>query len=344
MKVLFTPIEKGNPYQKLLTNSVKRYNIEIVVSNVFPNYHWLWNNRGAIPIIHLHWPSRLYRMARLTAIRAILLLSRICLARFLGYRLVWTIHNILPHESETPFFDKFFRFLLVRYCDGIIGHCEHALIEVQKRFGRAKKTIVIPHGNYNSYYPDKPKRAYARQRLGLPEKDFVLLMFGLLREYKGTVELIEALCKIKQKVILIVAGKGSIAQSIQRKAVKNNIDLRLYCYYIPDEDVPVFFAAADAMVAPYKTILTSGAIILGISMGLPIVAPTSGCIPELLDHDTGILYNPSDSDGLTCALTYLLENKFSNMEASIKKKSSELGWTNIGKITANYYRQISKDG
>ena len=94
------------------------------------------------------------------------------------------------------------------------------------------------------------------------------------------------------------------------------------------------------MVAPYVQVLTSGAIVLGLSMGVPIVAPAIGCLPELVDENVGILYDPADPLGLVSALRKSLNLDLSLMSKAAEKKAGELEWAKIGRETAMFYRKI----
>ena len=341
MQVIFTPYY-SNPYQKLLADSLRLHGVDVVFSRAFPKFSWLLKNRRTTQVIHIHWPSALYRHKG--RLRVLALLRRIMWAKMFGYRLVWTVHNILPHDSNTPFWDRFFRRFFVRFSGGIIGHCEFALSEIQRRFGKAKRSMVIPHGNYMDYYPQKPDRMFSREKLGISKDAFVLLTFGRLKEYKGIEGLIDQLILLEHNVTLVVAGKGSVGHVIQKRVQGTNVTLKLYSDFIPDDEVPAFFAVADVMVAPYVQILTSGTIILGLSMGVPIIAPAIGCLPELVDDNVGILYDPADPLGLVLALRKSLNLDLSLMSKSAEKKAAELEWTKIGKETAIFYRKIVNHG
>jgi glycosyltransferase involved in cell wall biosynthesis len=341
VRVVFTPFTTGNPYQALLAESLQRQGIDVIYSRIFPNIFWLWGNRKHSQIIHVHWPTNLYRMGKLTIVRSFLFLLRMVFARLLGYRLVWTVHNILPHESTTPALDVFFRRFLIRYCHGVIGHCEYALREVEQRFGHLVKSVVIPHGHYIDSYPDPPDRDFARQQLGVQKDSFVFLVFGQIREYKGIDHLLDQLILLDKELTLIVAGRGSIGNCVHDKARSSKVDLRIFCEFIPDENVPVFFAAADVMGAPYRDVLTSGAVILGLSMGKPVVAPAIGCLPELINDGSGILYDPAEVNGLLAALVSICRADLSGKAAAAKKNAEQLNWTAIAKSTAVFYKEIT---
>src|SRR5688572_30291023 len=67
---------------------------------------WVLAQRGRVDYIHIHWPSFLYQKPRaldslLGFARFVLLLA---LARLCGLRLVWTAHNLYPHERSRPAF------------------------------------------------------------------------------------------------------------------------------------------------------------------------------------------------------------------------------------------------
>jgi glycosyltransferase involved in cell wall biosynthesis len=67
--------------------------------------------------------------------------------------------------------------------------------------------------------------------------------------------------------------------------------------------------AADVFILPYRDILNSGSVHLGISFGLPIVAPQLGCIPEVLAPENEFLYDPAESDGLIKAIKSALNHQ-----------------------------------
>ena len=64
----------------------------------------------------------------------------------------------------------------------------------------------------------------------------------------------------------------------------------------------MYLRAADAVVLPYKDVLTSGSAILAMTFGQPVIAPAIGCLPESLGAEGTILYDPSTPDGLERAL------------------------------------------
>ena len=341
MKVVFTPISQNNPYQRQLAAVLEKNGVNVAFSIMFPKLVWLWKNRLEVKIIHIHWPTGLYRMGKLTHLRAVVLIFRILWARFLGYRLVWTVHNLLPHESTPGGWDVFFRRVLVKYCAGIIGHFPKALLEIQDSFGPPRNGVVIPHGNFNGCYPSPPQRSVARKLLGLPIEGFVLLCFGQIRGYKGLVEMIRQFRRFEAGATLVIAGKGAPNEIEALKNEADDADVRFFCEFIPDEELPTYFAAADGVVTPYLQIFTSGAAILALSMGVPVVAPALGGLPELLSDDSGIIYDPDEPDGLCKALYKLRNSDLGHMSRQAMMRAEQLDWGAIGQQTFHFYRQIA---
>ena len=67
---------------------------------------------------------------------------------------------------------------------------------------------------------------------------------------------------------------------------------------VPDDRMQVYLRAADAVVLPYRDVLTSGSAILAMTFGQPVIAPAIGCLPESLGSEGTILYDADAPDGL----------------------------------------------
>jgi beta-1,4-mannosyltransferase len=99
----------------------------------------------------------------------------------------------------------------------------------------------------------------------------------------------------------------------------------------------VFLRAADAVVLPYRDVLTSGSAILAMTFGLPVVAPRIGCLPEALDG-CSILYDPDRPPGLRAALDEALRADLRALGARAAAVAASLDWGMVGARTAAIYR------
>ena len=69
--------------------------------------------------------------------------------------------------------------------------------------------------------------------------------------------------------------------------------------HVPDDQLQVWFGAADLAVLPYSRILNSGVFWLAQTFGLPIVGPRTGALLDLAADEPHVrLFNPRDDRSL----------------------------------------------
>ncbi|MCA1916160.1 glycosyltransferase [Methanospirillum hungatei] len=204
--------------------------------------------------------------------------------------------------------------IIRRKADRFIVHSEHdrKLIASQYRIDPSR-IVVIPHGLYDQY--PIMKKEESTLQLGVQGK-CVLLFFGLLRPYKGVSHLIQAFEKLPsyllEKTVLIIAGEAWEDQESLDRVKESPVSDRIILEnrYISDEDIPVFFSAADLLVLPYTRASQSGVAHIGIAYGLPILATEVGGLVESLGSYAGTRFvRPGDNDGLAEAMTDLILHK-----------------------------------
>lgn len=198
---------------------------------------------------------------------------------FLRGPLVYICHNVLPHEVR--WWDPWLARWVLRWGTWFVVQSE----EEERRLLSllpGVKTAVIPMPVFNMLASERVSKKEARRRLGLPLDVPVLLFFGIVREYKGLKDLLMALPEIRArlgKVMLVVAGefwedKRSYLEMIQRLGIGDSVIVE-DCY-IPNEEVPLYFSAADALVAPYRRVTGSAVLQLARGFGLPVIMTTGG--------------------------------------------------------------------
>ena len=140
---------------------------------------------------------------------------------------------------------------------------------------------------------------------------------------------------------LIVAGRPrrpeAAAPIAAAAAADPRVSLRLD--FVPDDQLQVLLNASDAVVLPFRDILTSGSMILAMSFGRAIVAPSMGCLPDTLPPGGGILYDPDDPGALEQALRTALDSDLVAMGARNLERARELDWGPIAAATEALYRK-----
>ena len=238
---------------------------------------------------------------------ALRILLDVALIRATGASVVWTIHNRVSHESRWPGLEKWLQRSLAKRIDRVIIHSHASLEELHADLHLPDgKTSVIPHGHYRTVYGPPIDSAAARAALGLPESGRVFLYFGMLRPYKGVERLIEAwqTTETGSGNTLVIAGK-----SLERRVSLSLEDSRSRCEsiqlragFVPNSDVPLYFSAADLVILPFASILTSGSLLLAMSYGKPVIAPGFAAIAETMGEAGDLLYDPDDAQGLQRSL------------------------------------------
>ncbi|HTW98956.1 MAG TPA: glycosyltransferase family 4 protein [Acidimicrobiales bacterium] len=290
VKVLVFPRDLTNPYQRLLYDEVEQLGVEVEyvpmpTSSQTQNLlliPWVLLCRAVrgFRVFHVHW---MYLFAppwvrRVPAGRRLMeLWSVVCfgVARLLGYRIVWTAHNIVPN-SRVFTDDLAARRRLARRASAVIAHSQTAVTSLRSL--GAADVRVVPMGSYAGEYPDTLDRSEARRRFGIGEHERVAVFVGAIAPYKGVDRLLEAVRRLPPGLPLrvVVAGRcqsSRLEQSLQSSAEAAGAQVLAHLGYIPDDELQVYLRCADVAVLPYRRITNSASVVLAASFGLPLVIP-----------------------------------------------------------------------
>jgi glycosyltransferase involved in cell wall biosynthesis len=269
------------------------------------------------------------------------------IVRAFGIKIVWTVHNKYNHENMHISLDILMSTILAKVCTAMKVACQSGKEEITGlfRLKDSSKIEVIPHGSYITAYSNNTDRENARNKLGIDENDFVFLHIGLIRRYKGVPELIEAFDRLSQRgTRLIIAGKPfthQIQAEVSNKCQKNS-NIVAVLDFIPDDEMQIYMNAADVVVLPYTDILTSGAVVLAMSFGKPVIAPAVGCIPEILSSDgqSELLYIPSEEDALLKKMRAAMNADLQEIgKDNFNRAANVLNWDWIAKETLALYQR-----
>ena len=280
-----------NQYLQRLTAALRAVGVTPVPIRPAPGVIVRTFARGA-RVVHVHWPEYLVRPfttsrrdAALNAARLARLAAGLATCRLLRMRIVWTVHNLGPHEGDASWAAFRAYGLVARAADVFVVHSRAAARRVEARFPRARgRVVVAPHGHYRGAHPRPAAgRATVRARYGVPPGAFLLLAFGQVRRYKRLAELARALAAAEGgDVHLLVAGAAleeDLARELESLATSGrvHVDLRR----IQAEEVSELHAAADAAVFNHAELFSSGALLLALSQGLPVVTTASEAAVEV---------------------------------------------------------------
>jgi glycosyltransferase involved in cell wall biosynthesis len=152
-------------------------------------------------------------------------------------------------------------------------------------------------------------RAQVRQKLGLGDDKFVLLLVGNDWKKKGLVPLIESLALLRDlPIVLLVAGKDDC---VPYEARIRELSLQGRVVFLPSRsDVQWYYAAADAYVGPSLEDTFAQPPAEAMACGLPVItSATNGTAEIMTDGVDGlIIQDPVDVAGLASRIRLLYDD------------------------------------
>lgn len=195
--------------------------------------------------------------------------------------LVYICHNVLPHEAN--WWDFWLVQIVLRWGTYFIVQSEVEYKRLVALIPLAEGQIIIaPLPIYDMFADQKITKEEARKYLGLPSDIPMLLFFGFIRKYKGLQDILMAMPEIRSrigKVILFIAGefwedKRLYLRIIEQLGIGDLVIIQ--DRYIPNEEVKIYFSAADALIAPHRQVTGSGVIQIARGFGIPVITATDG--------------------------------------------------------------------
>jgi len=98
--------------------------------------------------------------------------------------------------------------------------------------------------------------------------------------------------------------------------------------YVPNEEVSLYFEAADLVVLPYETASGSGIIQIAYSFAKPVVTTLVGALSEVVeDGKTGFLVPPCDPQALADAIAgFFQSGRPDDFARNIERFRTRFSW------------------
>lgn len=318
----YTPPARVNPFQALLYSRGIHHGVATVpVKSISGLTELPWPGRV---VCHLHWLASVLAGVE-TPAEADDVVARFVgeldAVRARGHHVVWTAHNVLPHDARHLEHEIALRRAVIAAADAI-----HVMTDDTVQLFREHVTLPehkvfhVPHPTYAGAYPDFVSREEARSELSARPDEVVFLLFGSLQPYKGLEELLAAFEELAARrpsrpVRLVVAGNApdeSFGAALRVWAAGHD-DATFEISPIPIEDVQYFYRAADVAVLPYRRALNSGAAMLAVTFGVPVLVAARGGLAGLAATPGFVAYDPDAEDGLVDALAALVTTDLESM-------------------------------
>lgn len=268
----------------------------------------------------------------------------------LGVRLVFSAHNALPHD-EAQWHAGFYR-NWYSGVDALHILSQQVLKDIEQRVNATpRRTALIAHGPYQRMLDrfGKIDVVVRRQALGISADRFVVLQYGLFKEYKGVDRLVDAVCGLPEVIrpLLVLAGAGPVdyLDRVQKRMDSaGRSDCLLWLRrYVDDDDLCGLIRIADLVVFPYTKVSQSGALYLSLTFGSACLCNDLPGFREMLPDDDIFFVNSADTVQFSQRLMALIQtpselSRLRNLGASLA--DAKFNWSLIAKSTWDLYHDV----
>ncbi len=219
--------------------------------------------------------------------------------------LVYEMHEVIDqNDARIPLVSRVSKSLggkVLRSADKIAVHARSDFELNMSHYGiNEELMLTIPLANI-SKFGERESKITSREKLSISQ-DSVILFFGLIREYKGVLPLIDSFEKMQggDSTCLLIVGeiwdqKSAIIETIKKSPRSDNITL--IDRFVDDSEISTIFSSADVLAMPYSRASQSAVGSIAMSYGIPVVAfDVGGLKDSISSYGNGLMVSPGDTD------------------------------------------------
>jgi len=218
---------------------------------------------------------------------------------------IYTPHGGVVHRMFGFWEDKLYTFIercLIRSTSCYVFVSHYSEESFLSRIGRISGQSLVNYNGIESPSSDASNRMDDRDKTHIG-------VFGILRQEKGQIHLINAVASIKQSgyedVILHVFGEGPDREMLE-KQVKKFCITETVIFYGDVSKPEQWMARMDIIAIPslYESFGYVG--IEAMALGKPVIASAVGGLCEVFNHETALLIPPRDETALRRAIIWCI--------------------------------------
>ncbi|WP_456818571.1 glycosyltransferase [Cellulomonas sp. URHB0016] len=255
-----------NPHLVLLLRALRR-------STVVETFSWRRALLSRYDVLHVHWPEVV--VTKTTPMRTLaaagLLAATLVRCRLRRTAVVRSAHNVAPHEQ------------LPRVTRAVLRLCDRSTtwwirLNPTTPLPPGARATTIPLGDYGDWYAAHPEPSPVPGRL---------VHVGIVRPYKGVLDLVAAFREVDdESVSLRIAGRpGSPATATEvAGAAAGDARVSVALRHLDDAELVAEVGAGQLVVLPYRNMHNSGALLLALTLGRPVLVPANAVTDALADE------------------------------------------------------------
>ncbi len=209
----------------------------------------------------------------------------------------------------------------------------------------SERIRIVPGGvELDRFRPSD--RLAARRQFGWPEKARIILCVRRLVRRMGLANLIEAFTKISHpEAILVIAGRGPLEQELRARAAASSLGERiLFTGFVPDDDLPKIYAAADFSIVPSEALEGFGLTTLeSLACGTPVLVTPVGGLPETVAaFDRSLILSGNDVPAIAAGLERGLSQPLPSATQCREYAVTNFSWPAISRRVLDVYEEAAQ--
>ena len=225
----------------------------------------------------------------------------------------------------------------------------HAFGDIlQDHYGVPADVIrVVPGGVDLQRFEIRQTRSAARAILGWPDRPTVVTVRRLVHA-KGIENLIAAAAIVRREVpdiFIAIAGTGPLAADLQLRIQEAGLqDTVRLCGFVPDDDLPVLYRAADLMIVPTLALEGFGLVVIeALACGTPVlVTPIAGLPDVVRGLDSSLVLTSSQPVDIAAGICDALSGRVPlPSEEACVAHAQQFGWPLISERVGDVYREVA---
>ncbi len=271
---------------------------------------------------------------------------------------VLTIHDVvyLTHpEWHLPWNRRFLSLampIFVRRAQAIIAVSDYTKREVLSLLHADPARVhTVYEGVDERFQPVRDPAALAGVRARYRLQEPFILFLGAIEPRKNLPTLMRAFAALCREPgfhhqLAIAGGKGWLYDEVFATAERLGLGERLiFPGYIPDEDLPALYSAADVYAHPAHFEGFGLPPLEAMACGTPVIASDATSLPEIVG-DAGLLAPPHDEQAWADALRRLSADRAlrERLAAAGLKQAKRFTWQEAARRTVEVYRACAEMG
>ena len=274
------------------------------------------------------------------------------LPRLTRVKSVFTLHDLVfqfyPHTHKT--LNRWFLTLMMprflRAADAVIAVSEHTKGDAVRTYGMDEAKIAVIYEGVSERFRRRAPDAIAavRHKYSLPDR-FVLSV-GTIEPRKNLTSLLEAYHALRNEEseyrLVLVGKKGWLYTGFFRRIHELGLeDEIVFPGFVPDEDLPAIYSAADLFVFPSLYEGFGLPVLEALACGTPVIASNASSVPEVAG-DSALLVDPSSVEALAHDMRAVLNSTElrQDLQARGPKQAAKFSWQRAARETLDVYSSL----